>query len=117
MFDELFTYDWDSSVRKVDTALLLDYMENVFDPSADSQQWFAEIREFAGRHNYAVDKKAYKKNPEEYAGLFSDVCEMLRYVVSTQTRTMDLCSILKVLGKDRVLERIHRYQEKVGGAQ
>lgn len=117
MFDELFTYDWDSSVRKVDTELLLDYMENVFDPSADSQQWFADIKEFAGRHNYAVDKKAYKKNPEEYAGLFSDVCEMLRYVVSTQTRTMDLGSILKVLGKDRVLKRIHKYQEKVNGGK
>lgn len=117
MFDELFTYDWDSSVRKVDTGLLLDYMENVFDPSADAQKWFADIKEFAGRHNYAVDKKVYKKNPEEYAGLFSDICEMLRYVVSTQTRTMDLCSILKVLGKERVLGRIHKYREKIAGGE
>jgi len=113
MFDELFTYDWDASVRKVDVNLLLDYMENVFDPTQDSQAWFAAIKEFAGNNGYATDKKAYKKNPEEFAGLFSDVCEMLRYVVSTQTRTMDLCSILRVLGKDKVVDRIRKYDEKI----
>lgn len=113
MFDELFKEEWDASVRQVNVELLLDYMENVFDPADDSSEWFNKIKAFAVEHGYAPDKKTYKKNPEEFAGVFSEVCEMLRYVVTSQTRSMDLCSIIKVLGKEKVIGRINSYNNKI----
>lgn len=52
--------------------------------------------------------KAYKANPEAYAGNVSDVAEMLRIAVTGLSNTPDLWTIMQILGKDRTLSRIDR---------
>ena len=57
---------------------------------------------FAPKHGYAADVKEYKKNPDQYKGHFGAICGMLRYLVTSQTNSPDLYSILHLLGGQRV---------------
>ncbi|MBO4616107.1 MAG: glutamate--tRNA ligase [Lachnospiraceae bacterium] len=111
MYDELFTFKWDFSARRVDVGLIKQYMEEIYNPLEDRQKWFDSIKDFAGKNGYATDKKMYKANPEGYKGVFSELCEMLRFVVSSQTKTMDLYSILQVMDRERILNRIRIFEE------
>ena len=48
----------------------------------------------------------YKKNPDAYPGHVGDVSNVLRAAVTGRTKSPDLCSIMKALGKEKVLERV-----------
>ena len=57
--------------------------------------------------------KEYKENPDNYKGHIGDFCEGLRYVISGRTQTPDLYEITKLLGKNRLIERINNYKKTV----
>ena len=110
LYDELFHTPWqDNSI--IDTAILSDYFANVYDPADDSAAWMEKVKAFAPKHGYAADEKEYKKNPDQYKGHFGAICGMLRYLVTSQTNSPDLYSILHLLGGQRVLARWNAYQE------
>ena len=48
----------------------------------------------------------YKANPEKYKGNVSDVAEILRIAVTGMSNSPDLCSIMRILGKDRTVARL-----------
>ena len=48
---------------------------------------------------------------DRYKGHFGAICGMLRYLVTSQTNSPDLYSILHLLGGQRVLARWNAYQE------
>lgn len=99
--------------KQYDVALMLEYV-NTLDLTVTNEEWFSKIKEFASSHGYAASPKEYKKNPEEYQGHVGDLCEALRVMITGRTKSPDLFSIMKVLGKKRILERIElfkRYQE------
>ena len=109
MFDELFEAKWEE--KDVNTELLKDYIINVYTENDTQQEWFEKIAEFGKKYNY-VTTKEYKANPEAYNGHIGMICEMLRYVVSTKHQTPNLYEILKLLGKERILNRINMYEEE-----
>lgn len=108
MFDELFEANWEE--KDVNTAMLKDYINNVYNPVDTQQEWFENIGEFGKKYNYTTTKE-YKADPDKYAGHVGMICEMLRYVVSTKHQTPNLYEILKLLGKERILKRIELYEE------
>ena len=96
------------------TSLLLDYVNNYLDLSVTNEEWFNKVKEFATNNGYAASPKEYKKSPEEYKGHVGDVCEALRVAVTGRTKSPDLYSIMKILGKDKIIERINllnKYQK------
>ncbi len=96
------------------TNLLLDYVNNYLDLSVTNEEWFNKVKEFATNNGYAASPKEYKKSPEEYKGHVGDVCEALRVAVTGRTKSPDLYSIMKILGKDKIIERINllnKYQK------
>ena len=114
-FDELFYAEPKENLElpaKIDLEecknLIREYKE-VFDISGEQTDWFAGLKEFAIAHGYTADRKAYKKNPEEFKGMVSDVASAVRAALSHRTNTPDLYTIMKILRKDNVKERFEKF--------
>lgn len=121
---EEFSYAVDSMFQKenyskadsskiYDINLVIDYIDNDLDLSVDNGEWFNGIKEFAVRNGYASNPKDYKKNPGEYKGHVGDLCEALRVMITGRTKSPDLFSIMKILGKEKIKSRIELYKEYI----
>lgn len=95
--------------KQYDVSLILEYIDTL-ELTGTNEEWFTGIKEFASSHGYAASPKEYKKNPEEFKGHVGDLCEALRVMITGRTKSPDLFSIMKVLGKSRIIERIHLFE-------
>lgn len=111
MYDELFNIEEKTFERKefYSKELLEYYINNVYDENDDKQTWFNKIKEMCPLFGFASETKDYKKNPENYKGSVAQVCEVIRVAVTNRTNTPDLYEILKLLGKERIKERINNF--------
>lgn len=111
MYDELFFNEEKAFGRKdfYSKELLEYYIDNVYDEADDKQTWFNKIKEMCPKFGFASETKEYKKNPENYKGSVAHACEVIRVSVTNRTMTPDLYEILKLLGKDRIKERISKF--------
>ncbi len=96
------------SEKTYDTALVTSYLD-VLNLDVTNEEWFAAVKEFAVNNGYAANPKEYKNNPESYKGHVGDVCEAIRVMVTGRTKSPDLFSIMKILGKDRIKARIEMF--------
>ena len=74
-----------------------------------NEEWFNELKAIAVELGYATDRKKYKKNPEEYKGMVSDVAGAVRAAVTHRANTPDLYTIMKILGEEKVNERFEAF--------
>lgn len=111
MYDELFFNEEKTFERKdyYSKELLEYYIDNVYDEADDKQTWFNKIKEMCPKFGFTSETKEYKKNPENYKGSVAHACEVIRVSVTNRTMTPDLYEILKLLGKDRIKERISKF--------
>lgn len=111
MYDELFFNEEKTFERKdfYSKELLEYYIDNVYDEADDKQTWFNKIKEMCPKFGFASETKEYKNNPENYKGSVAHACEVIRVSVTNRTMTPDLYEILKLLGKDRIKERISKF--------
>ena len=107
-FDASFAPEYSFRFDKNTVRAVLEDFKKTYDPADDSSVWFNKVKAVADAHGFASDMKAYKANPEAYAGNVSDVAEMLRIAVTGLSNTPDLWTIMQILGKDRTLSRIDR---------
>ena len=91
-----------------DVNLITEYV-NLVNLDCTNEEWFNGVKEFAINHGYAASPKEYKQNPDSYKGHVGDLCEALRVMITGRTKSPDLFSIMKILGKDRIKERIELY--------
>lgn len=49
--------------------------------------------------------KEYKENPSKYKGNVADISTVLRVALTTKAMTPDLYEIMRILGRDRIIER------------
>ena len=113
--DSLFekeNYSKNESEKVYDTDLVLDYVNNYLDLDTDNETWFNKVKEFAENNGYAPNPKDYKNNPENFKGHVGDICEAIRVMITGRLKSPDLFSIMKILGKDRILNRIELYKSK-----
>lgn len=109
MFDSYFKPDFDlpENINKEDAkAILLKYIE-IYDENDDKDLWFGKIKDMCEPLGFTPNVKEYKKNPEAFKGHVGDVSTVIRLAVTGRKNTPDLCSIMKLLGKDTVSERIN----------
>ena len=92
--------------KKYDIELIKSYVETVLNLDSTNEEWFAAVKEFAVNNGYAGSPKDYKKDPESYKGHVGDVCEAVRVMITGRTKSPDLFSIMKILGKEKINERI-----------
>ncbi|MBR2043899.1 MAG: glutamate--tRNA ligase [Clostridia bacterium] len=107
-FDELFAPDYTlpDNLTPADACEFLKAYVKVYNESDDKQQWFERIKELCPALGFASETKAYKAAPASYKGHAGDLSTVLRIAVTGRRNTPDLCSIMKVLGKDKCVERI-----------
>ena len=78
-----------------------------YEQAADNSEWFSHMKELCEPLGFTPNVKEYKKNPEQFLGHVGDVSTVVRVAVTGRKNTPDLFSIMTVLGKERVLERLN----------
>ncbi len=110
--DEIFekeNYSKLDTDKIYDTELVTNYINNCLDTNVTNEEWFNKVKEFAVENGYAASPKDYKKDPDSYKGHVGDICEAIRVMITGRRQSPDLFSIMKILGKDRILKRIEKY--------
>ncbi len=109
-YQETFTVSesMPDNVSKEDVLSILNAYKKIYDDSDDAGIWFEKIKELASSLGFAPKPKDYKNNPEAYKGHVGDVSMILRIAVTGKTASPDLCSVMQIMGKEEVLNRIDR---------
>ena len=105
-------YSKNESEKEYDVDLVLDYINNYLKLDCENEEWFNTVKEFAEKNGYAASPKDYKNNTDNYKGHVGDICEAIRVMITGRLKSPDLFSIMKILGKDRILKRITLYKSK-----
>ena len=109
MFEEYYTtcFDLPENIQKEDAKAILQSYQKVYSESDDKDVWFSKIKDLCEPLGFTPNVKEYKKNPELFKGHVGDVSTVIRLAVTGRKNTPDLCSIMKLLGKDTVKTRIN----------
>ena len=99
------------NIAPADAAAILNAYADIYDPAQDKQEWFAAIKSLCPALGFCPEVKEYKKDPGSYKGHAGDVSTVLRIAVTGRRNTPDLCSIMQLLGKERVLARLQAAKE------
>jgi len=110
MYDELFKTN-EYNFQKVNDKdeiknILTTYISKYYDESDDKDTWFNKMKSLCDELGYASDMKEYKNNPDAYKGNVADVSMVIRVALTTKSMTPDLYEIMKLLGRNRIEERI-----------
>ncbi len=116
MYDNDFHIDKDSIaeviiIKKDDVILILNDYVDTFDINDDNDTWFSKIKVIAQKYNYAVQMKAYKKDPTLYNGSIVDVAAFIRYAITQKLETPDIYQIIQLLGRNTSLSRVKKLIE------
>lgn len=111
MYDELFikedkTYEFNGIDIEEVRNVLKTYFDKYYDASFDKDTWFNKMKEATEEMGYCANMKEYKLNPDNYKGSIADFSMIIRVALTTKTTTPDLYEIMKLLGTDRIKERI-----------
>lgn len=85
-----------------------------YDPSEDKDAWFARMKSWCPELGFCPEVKEYKKNPAAFKGHVGDLSAVVRLAVTGRTNTPDLCTIMQLLGKEKVSVRLNRFASKLG---
>lgn len=99
--DDLFGGLNADSVRSLSTDLLDHYQ-----PVAEQDAWFEQIRSVAHRNGFAPSVKDYKRNPDAYAGSIREAAQVVRVLLTGSTRSPSLHAVADALGEHEVRRRI-----------
>jgi len=88
----------------------LDYINNYLDLNVTNEEWFNDVKKFAVENGYAASPKEYKNNPDNYKGHVGDICEAIRVMITGRRQSPDLFSIMKILGKNRLVARVELFK-------
>ena len=107
-FDELYTpcYDLPENISAENAANVLEEYIKVYKPETDNNEWFSGVKSICEAVGFANDTKLYKANPEAYKGNPGDASTIIRVAVTGRRNTPELCSIMRVLGYDKCIERM-----------
>lgn len=114
-YDEYFIYTdtIPDNYKKEDITKALQLFVESFDMNDDQSTWFDKVKDVASAIGYSPDIKAYKASPESFGGHVGDVSMFLRIAVTGRTNSPDLYEVMKILGADKVKERILSYVERI----
>ncbi|MCI8331980.1 MAG: glutamate--tRNA ligase [Clostridiales bacterium] len=107
-YDELFQIEdaypvsFDPSViQEVLTRYLQNYQED-----DDQNVWFEKMKQIADSLGFASDMKAYKTSPDLYKGSIADISMFIRVAVTGRMNSPDLFEVIRILGPERMKNRI-----------
>jgi len=107
-FDELAEYsdNYPENVSKEDILAILTRYADIYDEKDDNTAWFDKVKQLAESMGYAPAPKLYKQDPDAWKGHVGDVSMVLRVAVTGRTNSPDMCAVMGILGRERVLGRL-----------
>ena len=107
-FDEFFALEcgYAEQYDRADIRAILTSFCEQYDESDDMNTWFEKIKAIGQSLGYTPDMKAYKADPTAHRGSVADVSMFLRLAVTGKLNAPDLYSVMQILGKQKVLDRI-----------
>ena len=86
---------------------ILTKYSDIMNLDLDQEQWFGQMRDLAVDFGFAKKPKDYKSNPDVFLGHVGEFAEILRIATCGKASTPNFYDVLKILGKDRVIDRIN----------
>lgn len=111
-FDDTFAPQYVYRFDKQTVNTVLDLFAQVYDETDDNQTWFQKVKDVAPAVGFASEMSEYKANPEKFRGNVSDAAEILRIAVTGMPNSPDLCTIMRILGKERSIGRLNAAKVK-----
>ena len=114
-FDEYFELecDYDEKYSREDILTVFDQFLATFDMADDMNAWFDKIKAIAEANGYTCDMKAYRADPTAFKGNVADVSMFIRLAVTGKLNAPDMYSVMQILGKDKVTERINNMRARI----
>ncbi len=108
MFNEYYTpaFELPENISKDDAAAILKKYRDVYDASDGKDEWFNKLKNICEPLGFTPNVKEYKKSPDSFKGHVGDISTVVRLAVTSRRNTPDLCSIMRLLGKEEALRRI-----------
>ncbi len=101
-----FESEFNGLNHEVIISVLSEFRDN-YDDALDASDWFNGVRDLGERFGFAKNQKEYDAAPDKYIGTVSDVASFLRVAITGRKMTPDLYSIMQVMGKSRVIDRLN----------
>lgn len=113
-FDELFNstseeIEFPKNIDLAEAKRVIEAYAKAYNFNTDKDTWFEELKVVAVELGYATDRKAFKKNPENYKGMVSDVAGCVRTALTYRNNTPDLYTIMQIMGEERVRNRFAKF--------
>lgn len=113
-FDELFNgtleeIEFPKNIDLTEAKRVIEAYSRAYNFNTDKDTWFEELKAVAVELGYTTDRKAFKKNPEAYKGMVSDVAGCVRTALTHRSNTPDLYTIMQIMGEERVRNRFDEF--------
>ena len=92
---------------------VLEKFVQCYDYADDAAQWFDKVKVITEEIGFTTDMKAYKADPEAFAGTVADVSTFIRQAVTGKTNSPDLYTVMQILGYNRSVARIRKVMENI----
>ena len=113
MFDDLFEkdinengYNFSDDISKDDISKVITEYIKILNLDVDKDEWFDSLKQLTDKLGFCSNMKEYKQNKDAYKGSIADVSGIIRVAITNRQNTPDIYSIIKVLGKEKVSERL-----------
>lgn len=108
MFNEYYepSFELPENISAEDAKSILETYKAVYNENDEKDEWFSKLKSICEPLGFTPNVKEYKNNPENFKGHVGDISTIVRLAVTSRKNTPDLCSIMKILGKDEVIKRI-----------
>jgi len=121
VYNEIY-YFFDDEFEKIDidinnikpvsideSKIIINEFINNYDELDELDIWFSKIKIIARNLGFAENLKEYKNNQSNYKGYVADIAKILRLALTGKIQSPDLYQIMRVMGKDRVINRLNNF--------
>lgn len=84
----------------------IDEYKDIINLTMTLEDWFTQLKEIWKKHGFAWNNAEFKEGG--FVGKVGDLAMFMRIQLCCTAKTPDLYSVMKVLGKERVIERLGR---------
>ena len=81
--------------------------QKIYDANNSKEEWFDNMKNLAQELEFCVNMKEYKENPDGFIGSIADFSDIIRIAITNRHNTPDIYSIMQILGKENVINRIN----------
>lgn len=85
--------------------LAQDFLKS-FDLNDERTEWFSKMKNVAVKHGFAARPRDFKRNPEAYKGSIAHAAQVFRVLLTGDSTSPDLFSVMQVMGLDRLQRRL-----------